>query len=74
MKRRYAVSERMAKHLNLSDEQQDKVCLILQESLDKMQAIRVRVKPEVDAELDRADREIRAVLTDEQAQKWEKTL
>lgn len=67
---------RLARHLGrrlgLSPDQSARVQAILAERQEALQEIRSRCQPEMEAELDRIEREIAAVLEGKQVEKWER--
>ena len=65
------VAQRLQRPLDLSDEQMRRVEQIVAQRQQVLLQIRVRVQPEVEAELDVIQREIAQVLDDQQRVKWE---
>jgi hypothetical protein len=65
------VAERLRKPLQLSPEQMRRIEQIVAERQQVLLQIRVRVQPEVEAELDVIQREIAKVLDEKQRVKWE---
>lgn len=65
------IAQRLRRPLQLSDDQQRRVEQIVAARQQVLLRIRVRVQPEVDAELDSIRREIGQVLDDQQRSKWE---
>jgi hypothetical protein len=63
-------ARRLAARYDLSDEQQAQVQAILRERLQRMAQIRRRLRPHIDAELDRLREDMAEVLTDEQQAQW----
>jgi cell division protein FtsB len=67
---------RLARHLgrrlDLSPEQSARVQAILAERQAALQEIRSRCQPEMEAELDRIEREVAAVIEGEQVERWER--
>jgi len=66
------VAQRLRRPLHLSDEQVGRIEQILRDRQQSLQQIRIRVQPEVEAELDVIDREISQVLDDHQRVQWQK--
>lgn len=66
------VAQRLRRPLQLSDEQTRRVEEIIRDRQQSLQQIRIRVQPEVEAELDVIDREISQVLDDNQRAQWQK--
>ena len=65
-------AQRLRRPLQLSDEQTQRIEQIIRVRQQSLQQIRIRVQPEVDAELDAIDREITQVLNETQRVKWQK--
>ncbi len=63
-------AERMARRYDLSDRQRAEVNAILRQRLQRMAAIRQRLRPHLDAELDSLREDVAEVLTDEQETEW----
>lgn len=61
---------RMARRYDLSEQQQAEVREILRRRLHRIAAIRQRLRPHLDAELDSLREEVAQVLTEEQEQQW----
>ena len=67
-----SITHRMKKRLDLTDEQAVQVRRIILERNKALQSLRKEVQPKLEAEIERTRREVTAVLTPEQARKWEK--
>ena len=65
------MAQRLRRPLQLNDEQMRRIERIVAERQQALQQIRIRVQPEVDAELDVIQREIAQVLDEQQRTKWE---
>ena len=65
------ILQRLDAQLDLDDPQRAAVEAILRERLAAFQSIRQRVKPEIQAELNRLRDEVSAALTPEQQAKWQ---
>lgn len=65
-------ADRLAKELNLSPEQKEKVAAILKESGERRKAEMRKNRESMNTARDEADRKISMTLTPEQAQKFEK--
>jgi hypothetical protein len=65
------VAQRLRRPLQLSDEQMRRIEQIVAERQQALLQIRIRVQPDVDAELDVIQREIAQVLDEQQRTKWE---
>lgn len=63
--------QRLDRQLDLDDTQRASIEAILQARLAAFQAIRRRVKPEFQAELDGLRNDVNAVLTPEQQEAWQ---
>lgn len=63
-------AERLAARLDLTDEQRAQVEQILRQRLTTLAALRSRLRPHVDRELDALDAEISAVLDEQQRARW----
>ena len=63
--------QRMDAQLDLDDTQRTAIEGILAERMNAFQAIRQRVRPEIQAELDALRDEVSAVLSPEQQERWE---
>jgi hypothetical protein len=68
-----SITHRMKKRLDLTDEQAVQVRRIILERTKAFQSLRKEVQPKLDAEIENTRREVAAVLTAEQARKWEKS-
>ncbi|MBI5252459.1 MAG: hypothetical protein HY912_23440 [Desulfomonile tiedjei] len=64
------MTERVRSKLDLSEEQTAKVKAILTERQKEIQALRRRIQPEVENELQKAKEEVAAILRPDQAEKW----
>jgi len=67
-----SITHRMKKRLDLTDEQAVQVRRILLERHKALQSLRKEIQPRLEAEIERTRQEVTAVLTSEQARKWEK--
>lgn len=63
-------AERLARRLGLSTEQRRQVQAVLAEQQAEFRRLRIRAAPEIAARLRKTDREIAAVLTPEQRERW----
>jgi hypothetical protein len=66
------ITHRMKKRLNLTDEQAVRVRRIILEQQKAFQSLRKQVRPQLEAQIEKTRQELAAVLTPEQARKWEK--
>ncbi len=66
------ITHRMKKRLDLTDDQAVQVRRIILERQKALQSLRKEVQPRIEAEIEKTRREMAAVLTPEQARKWEK--
>jgi len=66
------ITHRMKKRLNLTDEQAVRVRRIILEQQKAFQSLRKQVRPQLEAQIEKSRQELAAVLTPEQARKWEK--
>jgi septal ring factor EnvC (AmiA/AmiB activator) len=66
------ITHRMKKQLDLTDEQAVQVHRIIFEQQKAFQSLRKQVRPQLDAQIEKTRQELAAVLTPEQARKWEK--
>jgi hypothetical protein len=66
------ITHRMKKRLNLTDKQAVQVRRIILEQQKAFQSLRKQVRPELEAQIEKTRQELAAVLTPEQARKWEK--
>ena len=66
------ITHRMDKTLDLTDDQVVRVRQIILERQKAFHTLRKEVQPKVEAEIENTRRELNAVLTPEQARKWEK--
>lgn len=64
--------DRMAKDLNLSVEQKDKIAAIFKENDAKAKVVMDKVKEDMDAIRATGDKQVKEVLTPEQVQKYDK--
>ena len=67
------VAARLQSKLRLDEEQTRQVESILRERQTRLQDIRRRTQPEVEAELDQIAEQIAAVLNESQRQQWQNT-
>lgn len=65
------IAARMASVLSLSEEQRQQVEDILHQRQGALQNIRREFQPQVEAELDRLEQQVSAVLNDEQRENWQ---
>jgi Spy/CpxP family protein refolding chaperone len=63
--------DKLTKELNLTPEQKDKISAIMKESGEKKKAEMQKMRENAKAEMEAKDKSIDAVLTPEQAQKFE---
>ena len=66
------ITNRMKKRLDLTDGQFVQVRRIILEQQKSFQSMRKQVRPQLEAQIEKTHRELAAVLTPEQARKWEK--
>jgi hypothetical protein len=66
------ITQRMKKKLDLTDEQAIQVHRIIFEQQKAFQSLRKKVRPQIEAQIEKTRQELAAVLTPEQARKWEK--
>jgi hypothetical protein len=66
------ITHRMDKTLDLTDDQVVRVRQIILERQKAFHSLRKEVQPKVEAEMENTRRELSAVLTPEQARKWER--
>ncbi len=66
------ITHRMKKRLDLTEEQAVEVRRIIFEQQKVFQSLRRQVRPQLEAQIEKTRREMAAVLTPEQARKWEK--
>jgi len=66
------ITHRMKKQLNLTGEQAVQVHRIILEQQKAFQSLRKQVRPQLEAQIHKTRQELAAVLTPEQARKWEK--
>ena len=66
------MTHRMKRQLHLTEEQSVQVRRIILEQQKAFQSLRKKVRPELEAQIEKTRRELAAVLTPEQARKWEK--
>ncbi|HSR10220.1 MAG TPA: hypothetical protein VLS90_02160 [Thermodesulfobacteriota bacterium] len=66
------ITHRMKKQLDLTEDQVTQVHRIILERQQAFQSLRKQVQPQVKAQIEKTRRELSAVLTPEQARKWEK--
>jgi hypothetical protein len=67
------ITRRMERRLDLNSDQLKKVREIILEQQKEFQALRREFRPRLDRQIEKTRRELAAVLTAEQARKWEKT-
>jgi len=63
-------AERLAARLDLTDEQRTQVEEILRRRLASLAALRVRMRPRLDRELDALDADVSAILDERQQARW----
>ncbi len=66
------ITHRMKKRLDLTDDQVVRVQRIILERQKALQSLRKQVWPQLEAQIEKTRQELAAVLTPEQARKWEK--
>jgi hypothetical protein len=66
------ITQRMKRRLDLTDEQTVQVRRIFLEQQKEIQSLRRQIRPQLEAQFEKTRRELAAVLTPEQARKWEK--
>jgi len=66
------ITQRMKRRLDLTDDQVQKVGKIILEQQMAFQSLRKEFRPRLDDQMEKTRRELTAVLTPEQAHKWEK--
>jgi len=66
------IVERIRHDLDLRDDQAKAVIDIFTRHHERMETVRMKVQPEVEAEMEAARKEVEAVLTPEQRPKWNK--
>jgi len=66
------ITHRMKRQLHLTEEQSVQVRRIILEQQKAFQSLRKKVWPELEVQIEKTRRELAAVLTPEQARKWEK--
>ena len=66
------ITNRMKRRLDLTDEQVVQVRRIILERQKAFQSMRKQVRPQLEAQIEKTRRELAAVLTPDQARKWEK--
>jgi hypothetical protein len=66
------ITHRMKKQLDLTDKQAVQVHRIFFEQQKAFQSLRKQVRPQLEAQIEKTRQELAAVLTPEQARKWEK--
>jgi hypothetical protein len=67
-----SITHRMKKRLDLTDAQAVQVRRIIIERQKVIQSLRKEIQPRLEAQTENTRREVAAVLTPEQARKWEK--
>ena len=63
-------ADRLARRLDLTEQQRGRVEAILTERLQRLAQLRQRVRPDVDRELNALEEEVAAVLDERQQQRW----
>jgi hypothetical protein len=66
------ITHRMKRRLDLNDDQTQQVRRIILEQQMAFQSLRKEFRPRLDDQIEKTRRELAAVLTPEQARKWEK--
>ena len=66
------ITNRMKKRLDLTEEQVVQVRRIILEQQKAFQSMRKQVRPQLEAQIEKTRQELAAVLSPEQARKWEK--
>ncbi len=66
------ITHRMKRRLDLTDDQVQQVRRIILEQQMAFQSLRKEFRPRLDDQIEKTRRELAAVLTPEQARKWEK--
>ena len=66
------ITQRMKKRLKLTDQQAVQFRGIILEQQKAFQSLRKQVRPQLEAQIEKTRQELAAVLTPEQARKWEK--
>jgi hypothetical protein len=66
------IAERMRSNLDLTDEQTEKVRVILEKHLKAFQAIQQEIAPKLEAQRGKIQEELKEVLAPEQFEKWKK--
>jgi TolA-binding protein len=66
------ITNRMKKRLDLTEEQVVQVRRIILERQKAFQSMRKQVRPQLEAQIEKTRQELAAVLSPEQARKWEK--
>ena len=66
------ITNRMKRRLDLTDEQVVQVRRIILERQKAFQSMRKQVRPQLEAQIEKTRRELAAVLSPDQARKWEK--
>ncbi len=67
------ITHRMKRRLDLTEEQTVQVQRIILEQQKAFQSLRRQVRPQIEAQIEKTRQEMGAVLTPEQALKWEKS-
>ena len=67
------IIRRMERRLDLNSDQVKQVREIILEQQKALQALRKEFRPRLDSQIEKTRRELAAVLTPEQARKWQKT-
>jgi Spy/CpxP family protein refolding chaperone len=68
----HAMVNRLDRHLDLTDEQHEKIAAIIERHHERINSMWKEVRPQVEKELDQANAEIEKVLTPEQREKFQK--
>jgi hypothetical protein len=63
-------TERLTRRLDLSPDESERVGRVLADAFLRVEAIRRSTYPEVTGELDRIEREVAEVLSEEKAERW----
>jgi len=68
------LAKRMTRDLDLSEEQSEKIHSIFKAHQEEMHTIRLQIKDEIDTSFEGIKSEVKAVLTPEQIEKWERRI
>lgn len=71
LERRDRLTNRIARNLSLDAEQTEKLRTIVEKHMWNIETIRQKILPDMKAESDSLDRELRAILNEEQLRKWD---